>query len=232
MSLILSLETADRGSSVALHEAGHLLCTIDLVIDRSAAEMLTTAISQCLFLTGKSFEELSAIAVSKGPGSYTGLRIGISTAKGLCFAKDLPLVSVNTLDILEAEVRAFNPHGVICPMLDARRKEVYCKIIDGNNRELLPTSAVVLEDNSFAEFLNAEKVLFCGPGAEKAKELILHENAVFLSAQLRPKASMMGALAFKKFENGELENVADFEPFYLKEFMGTVPTKNKKVVAP
>ncbi|WP_304238643.1 tRNA (adenosine(37)-N6)-threonylcarbamoyltransferase complex dimerization subunit type 1 TsaB [Jiulongibacter sediminis] len=230
MALILSIETSVEGCSVALHVDGKLLSNVELFAERSAAEMLTTAIGQNLQIAGKGFDDLDAIAICKGPGSYTGLRIGVSTAKGLCFAKDLPLVSVNSLDVMIAEIQPFYPDSSLVPMLDARRMEVYTKVVKGKS-EVIPTSAVIIEDESFKESLEKGETIFFGPGAAKCKEVFTHKNAVFPEKDISPKASSMGQLAFEKFEAGAFENVAEFEPFYLKEFMGTKPTKNKKVVA-
>ncbi|MGR3810231.1 tRNA (adenosine(37)-N6)-threonylcarbamoyltransferase complex dimerization subunit type 1 TsaB [Jiulongibacter sp. NS-SX5] len=230
MALILSIETSNEGCSVALHSSGELKSNIELFEERSTAEMLTTMISNCLAHSNVTFNNLDAIAISKGPGSYTGLRIGVSTVKGLCFASDLPLISVNSLDSMIEQVRPFQAGMVLCPMLDARRMEVYSKIAK-NEGVLLDTSAVVIDENSFKEFLEKEEVLFFGPGSSKCQSQLSHSNALFLDADIRPKAAGMGRLAFMKYEAGEFEDVAEFEPFYLKEFMGTKPTKNKKVVA-
>ncbi|UBM58320.1 tRNA (adenosine(37)-N6)-threonylcarbamoyltransferase complex dimerization subunit type 1 TsaB [Marinilongibacter aquaticus] len=232
MSVILSIESATECCSVALHKEGQLLGNVELLTGRSTAEMLTTAIENVLSLCKVDFNDLSAIAVSKGPGSYTGLRIGVSTAKGLAYALDLPLLSVNTLDAMIAEVQPFREEGIyFCPMLDARRMEVYCKLSDGL-REILETSAVIVDENSFEEELKGQRILFFGPGANKCKTILeSQENAMFFSQPLYPKAASMGVLAYKKYCSQAFEDLEAFEPFYLKEFMGTKPTKNKKVVA-
>jgi tRNA threonylcarbamoyladenosine biosynthesis protein TsaB len=230
MALILSIETSVEGCSVALHVDGKLLSNVELFAERSAAEMLTTAIGQNLQIAGKNFDDLDAVAVCKGPGSYTGLRIGVSTAKGLCFAKDLPLVSVNSLDIMIAEIQPFYPESFLVPMLDARRMEVYTKVVKAK-AEILPTSAVIIESDSFREYAEKGETVFFGPGAAKCRDVLTSENAVFPDKEISPKAFSMGKLAYQKFEAGTFENVAEFEPFYLKEFMGTTPVKNKKVVA-
>ncbi|AWV99111.1 tRNA (adenosine(37)-N6)-threonylcarbamoyltransferase complex dimerization subunit type 1 TsaB [Arcticibacterium luteifluviistationis] len=230
MALILSVETSVNGCSVAIHEDGIVRSNFELFEERSSAEMLTVLMEQALRVSKKDFSDLDALAVSKGPGSYTGLRIGVSTVKGVCYAMDLPLVSMNSLDIMIAQIKpTFN--GLICPMLDARRMEVYCKVVNAKKEELMPTTAVVVDEDSFEGFLKDNKVLFCGEGAEKVKTIITHPNAAFLGSEIRPKACDMGQAAFLRFENGEFENVSDFEPFYLKEFVGTTPSKNKKVTA-
>ncbi len=230
MALILSIETSSNGCSAALHINGELLSNNELFAERSSAEMLTTLIQNLLSVSKKRFEDIDAIAISKGPGSYTGLRIGVSTVKGICFAKDIPLVSVNTLDIMISQVPAFY-EGLICPMLDARRMEVYCKLTDSSGNEQMPTSAKIIDSGAFEDYLKDSKVLFCGEGAEKCKTAIVSSNAIFLSNQIRPKASFMGKLAFEKVLKSDFENVSEFEPYYLKEFVGTTPTKNKKVTA-
>lgn len=230
MALILSVETSINGCSAAIHENGVLRSNFELFEERSSAEMLTVLIEQALRVLKKEFSDLDAVAVSKGPGSYTGLRIGVSTVKGICYATDLPLVSINSLDLMVSQVKPVFG-GLICPMLDARRMEVYCKIKDASGAERMPTAAVVVDENSFPDFLEESKVLFCGQGAEKVKGVITHKNAFFLGAEIRPRASEMGAAVFAKFKNSDFENIAEFEPFYLKEFVGTTPSKNKKVTA-
>jgi tRNA threonylcarbamoyladenosine biosynthesis protein TsaB len=227
MALILSIETSTSGCSAAVHNSGVLLSNFELFAERSSAEMLTTLIKQVLEASKLAFTNLDALAVSKGPGSYTGLRIGVSTAKGICFAKDLPLISINSLDTMVSPL--FD--GLICPMLDARRMEVYCKVISKKGEEILPTTALVINQDSFRELLENNQILFCGEGALKCKELIDHVNAHFIGKEIRPRAAKMGELAYNKFEASSFENVADFEPFYLKEFIGTTPSKNKKVTA-
>ncbi|WP_341227093.1 tRNA (adenosine(37)-N6)-threonylcarbamoyltransferase complex dimerization subunit type 1 TsaB [uncultured Arcticibacterium sp.] len=230
MALILSVETSVNGCSAAIHENGTVRSNFELFEQRSSAEMLTVLIEQALKVIKKDFSDLDAVAVSKGPGSYTGLRIGVSTVKGICYAANLPLVSINSLDLMANQIKpTFD--GLVCPMLDARRMEVYCKVIDSTGVEKMETTAVVVDENSFSNFLKNGKVLFCGEGAEKIKNVINHDNALFLGAEVRPKASDMGKAAYAKFEKGYFENVSDFEPFYLKEFVGTTPSKNKKVTA-
>jgi tRNA threonylcarbamoyladenosine biosynthesis protein TsaB len=227
MSLILSFETSTNGCSAALHESGKLVSNFELFAERSSAEMLTTLIAQTLKVALKTFEDLDAIAVSKGPGSYTGLRIGVSTAKGICFASDLPLISVNSLDTMYSHTF----EGLLCPMLDARRMEVYCKIVNKEGEVVLPTAAVVIDESSFQSLLDKNKILFCGEGALKCKSMINHPNAHFIGNEIRPKAANMGMLAFEKFKTSEFEDVAEFEPYYLKEFVSTTPLKSKKVTA-
>ncbi|MGK0137049.1 MAG: tRNA threonylcarbamoyladenosine biosynthesis protein TsaB [Algoriphagus sp.] len=230
MSLILSIETSTNGCSAALHSEGSLISNSELFAERSSAEMLTTLIKHVLFISKKTFDDLDALAISKGPGSYTGLRIGVSTAKGICFAKDIPLISVNSLDIMVDQIPKFY-NGLICPMLDARRMEVYCKVVNHLGQVYMPTSAKIVDESAFEEYLLEHKVLFCGEGADKCKQVIHNANALFLGKEVRPKAADMGKMAFEKVKTLDYENLSEFEPFYLKEFVGTIPTKNKKVTA-
>ena len=170
--------------------------------------------------------ELDAIAVSKGPGSYTGLRIGVSTAKGLCYALDKPLIAVNTLLAMANEVNRQNhSQALLCPMIDARRMEVYTALYDGELNELEKTSAKILEENSFDETLNQKQVLFFGNGADKFMALKTGvANAVFID-NITPSAWSVGLLANQAFLRGDFEDVAYFEPFYLKDFVATKPKK-------
>lgn len=230
MALILSIESAAMGCSVALHRNGDFLAERAQYESRSAAEQLTVLTERLLKESGFGFSDLDAIAVSKGPGSYTGLRIGVSTAKGLCYATDLPLISINTLDALACDETVSQFDGLLCPMLDARRMEVYCKIKSGAET-LEETSAVILANESFNFWLEKHPVLFFGDGAAKFKEVCDHSNAHFADGIIAPKAKNIGLLAYQKYLKNEFEDVAEFEPYYLKEFMMTTPKKNKKVVA-
>lgn len=189
--------------------------------------MLTTLIQQAVEHAGFSLSDLDAVAVAKGPGSYTGLRIAVSTAKGLCFALDKPLLSVNTLEALALQVSGFfADDSLFCPMLDARRMEVYCAVFDRALQYVEPTQAKIIDTESFAELLSTRKVVFFGDGAAKCRAVLeAYENAVFLPIDLYPSAKTVGQLAAGLFENRQFEEVETFEPYYLKEFMTTVPKK-------
>jgi tRNA threonylcarbamoyladenosine biosynthesis protein TsaB len=163
---------------------------------------------------------INAIAVSKGPGSYTGLRIGVSAAKGLCFALDKPLISVPTLDALAHQVK--NPEGVIISMLDARRMEVYSAIYDSSFNQIRATEAQILNASSFSEYLEKGIVYFIGNGVEKTKTLISHPNARFIDGKL-PSANEMCQIAYDKYKKSDTEDVAYFEPYYLKDFVALKP---------
>lgn len=175
-----------------------------------------------------STAELSAIAVAKGPGSYTGLRVGVSTAKGLCMALDKPLLSMGSLDVLAWKVQALAQQldAWIVPLLDARRMEVYCAFFDAQGKQLTDTQAMIIDQTSFQETLADRKVIFLGSGAKKCTELLQdHPNSIMLPEQLS-SASSMGTMLSRKFQLQEFEDLVDFEPFYLKDFVATKP-KNK-----
>ena len=221
MAYILSLETATTNCSVSLSKDGK---TIVLKEDNdksySHAERLHVYISEVLKEANLSSSNLDAIAVSKGPGSYTGLRIGVSAAKGLCFALDKPLISIPTLDVLAHQVKVND--GVIVSMLDARRMEVYSAVYDSDYKQLRNTEAQILDEKSFEDYLQKGKVYFVGNGVEKSKTLINHQNAVFIEAKL-PSANEMSLLAYNKYKISDIEDVAYFEPYYLKDFVALKP---------
>lgn len=223
MGLILCLETATKVCSVSLAKDGEVIDTIDHFSDNySHAERLNGLLLDLLKQTNTSLNDLDAIAISEGPGSYTGLRIGTSTAKGLCYALDIPLIAVNSLKALAAEKRG---QGIlICPMFDARRMEVYSAIFDSEMNELEATRAVVIDEISYQNFLANDAVCFVGPGAEKCQEALQHENATF---DLSIKVSAKGMVKFshEKFVRHDFVDLAYFEPFYLKDFIAGTPKK-------
>lgn len=188
----------------------------------SHAEKLHKLIEQVALEAKIELSDLKAIAVSKGPGSYTGLRIGVSAVKGLCFALDIPMISVNTLQSLALSVSI--DKGYKIPLLDARRMEVYSQVFNDKNEKIREVHAEIIDSDSFLEFLNADKVYFFGDGAEKCKAIITHKNAVFIDNKF-PSAKEMSVLSYEKYLNNEFEDVAYFEPFYLKEFLGAIPKK-------
>lgn len=221
MSYILNLETATTNCSVSLSKDGK---TIALKEDSkngySHAEKLHVFIDDVLKEANVSRSQIDAIAVSKGPGSYTGLRIGVSAAKGLCFALDKPLISLPTLEVLAHKVSV--PDGIIIPMLDARRMEVYSAVFDAGHHQIRETQAQVLDDTSFSEYLEKGNVYFIGNGVEKTKVLIKHPNTNFIDGKL-PSTNEMSALAYNKYKNENFEDVAYFEPYYLKDFVALKP---------
>jgi len=225
-TFILNIETATTNCSVSISKDGK---TIVLKEDNdksySHAERLHVYIDHALKEAGITAEDLNAIAISKGPGSYTGLRIGVSAAKGLCFALDKPLIAVPTLEALAHQVKL--DRGVVISMLDARRMEVYSAIYDSNYKEIRETQAQILDENAFAENLQNGSVYFVGNGVEKTKTLLNHPNAIFVEDKL-PSANEMSALAFDKFNHNKFEDVAYFEPYYLKDFVALKPKPKNK----
>ena len=187
----------------------------------SHAELLHVFIEEIIQEAGIHFKELNAIAVSKGPGSYTGLRIGVSAAKGLCYALDIPLISVDTLKVLASQVNI--SEGLIIPMIDARRMEVYSAIFSPNFEKIREVQAEIIDENSFQDF--QETLYFVGDCNEKCQTVLTQSNFVFLEDTKYPSAKEMSLLSFEKFTNNDFEDLAYFEPYYLKDFMMTVSKK-------
>ncbi len=226
MALILSIDTSTTVSSVALHQDDKLLVLSELMMGKSHSGMLTTLIDNVVKYAGFTLADLDAIAIAKGPGSYTGLRIGASTAKGLCFALDKPLIAINTLEAMVVQVsNYFSEKQLLCPMIDARRMEVYSLISDTNSLIIRGTMAEIIDENSFAEILAEKPIVFFGDGAAKCKTKLSHENAIFPNINIEPSAKTVGILASKAYTNQAFENIVTFEPFYLKDFVGTQPKK-------
>jgi tRNA threonylcarbamoyladenosine biosynthesis protein TsaB len=224
---ILNIETSTKNCSVSISKNGELIAIKELNNGNySHAEVLHPFMNDVLKEANITFEKLSAIAVSKGPGSYTGLRIGVSAAKGLCFALNIPLISINTLQSLALSISIEN--GVIVPMLDARRMEVYSAIFDSDYNQVREIKAEIIDEVSFLDDLERTGVYFLGDGAEKCKSLITHSNAIFIDSKF-PSAKEMCILAFDKYKKNDIEDVAYFEPFYLKDFI-VVPQKKKKPI--
>lgn len=220
MPLTLSIETATVVCSVALHLDGQLLALQELHLKQSHSGYLAVLIQDIVQYAGYTMDDISIVALSKGPGSYTGLRIGTATAKGLCYALDIPLVAVNTLESMAYGVAQYNTEeNFLCPMIDARRMEVYCLVADGQFKTIMPTNPVIIEPISFESFLRERPVLFFGDGSAKCKPILTHPNARFID-NIAPSAKDIGALVHEKTKQGEItyEDVAYFEPFYLKEF--------------
>lgn len=222
MNYILNIETATRNCSVAIAKDGEtILCKEIAELGYSHAEKLHVFIEEILNECEISFQDLKAIAVSKGPGSYTGLRIGISAAKGFCYALGIPLIAIDTLAILAHQAQVES--GIIIPMIDARRMEVYSAIFDSNYIKLRDVKAEIITTDSFAE--NSEKIYFIGDCQEKCQSVLTKGNFNFLSDVIFPSAKEMSVLSFEKFTKNQFEDVAYFEPFYLKDFMMTTSIK-------
>ncbi|WP_435413991.1 tRNA (adenosine(37)-N6)-threonylcarbamoyltransferase complex dimerization subunit type 1 TsaB [Polaribacter aestuariivivens] len=225
MAIILNIETSTKNCSVSIAQNGKILAIKELNNGNySHAEVLHPFIEDVLREANILKLKINAIAVSKGPGSYTGLRIGVSAAKGLCFALNIPLISIDTLTSLSCAVDI--EEGVIIPMLDARRMEVYAAVFDKKNQQIKTTTAQIINENSFTEYLKKNKVYFIGDGAQKCKEIITHKNAFFIDDKF-PSSKEMAKLSFEKYKKNDIEDVAYFEPFYLKDFI-VIPEKKKK----
>ena len=222
MSYILNIETATKNCSVALAKEGiTVLCKEIAEEGYSHAERLHVFIEEIIKETGITFQDISAIAVSQGPGSYTGLRIGVSAAKGLCYALGVPLIAVDTLQVLASQAKVSN--GLIIPMLDARRMEVYSAIFASNHENIRAVQAEVITENSFEDL--QETIYFVGDCAEKCKPVLTKENFIFLEEIKYPSAKEMSFLSFEKYKKNDTVDVAYFEPYYLKDFMMTVSKK-------
>lgn len=225
MAKILNLETTTTNCSVSIAVDGELLELIEEnTPNYSHSEQLHLFIEEALKKASFSFSDLDAIAVSKGPGSYTGLRIGVSAAKGLCFALDIPLISVPTLESL-AHQFTVGPEDVIISLLDARRMEVYSAVYDQTHKAIRDTKAEIISETSFAEYGNAKTVFLVGSGAEKCKEMLSYPNFSYHTSNV-PSAKEMALLSFNKYLEKEFEDVAYFEPYYLKDFV--LQKKKKK----
>lgn len=211
--------------SVALGKDGQCLQSLNINDGYSHAEKLAPFAAEVLSNNGIKAGDLDAVSISKGPGSYTGLRIGVSLAKGVCFAAQKPLIAVETLQLmcLHSSVRTqvnFYKDTLLCPMLDARRMEVYTALFDVGLKFISPVEALILEEHRFESWLDKELILFFGPGADKFKGIMKNPSAHFID-DVWPQAENMVGLSELRFADGKFENLAYFEPYYLKEFMST-----------
>jgi tRNA threonylcarbamoyladenosine biosynthesis protein TsaB len=226
MALILCIETSTTVCSVALAQNHEVLSMLREDTPNSHSTLLTVLIEQLLAQAGYQVEDLDAVAVSSGPGSYTGLRIGVSVAKGMCFAMDKPLIAITSLEIMVAQFLLQTPdvtaEDLLCPMIDARRMEVYSALYRNNLSVVREVLAEIIDENSYEAELKHQKLLFFGDGAAKCRGPIVHAHAHFVEGVV-PLASAMASLAMSRFETRLFEDVAYFEPFYLKSFMATTP---------
>ena len=223
MAYILNIETATKNCSVSIAKNGKTIVLKELNNGNySHAEKLHEFIKQVVNEVGIEFSELEAVAVSKGPGSYTGLRIGVSAAKGLCFSLDIPLIALHTLKGLALSISI--DEGYVIPLLDARRMEVYSGVFNSENESIREVKAEIISEDSFSSYLNKQKVYFVGDGVEKCKGIITHKNAIFIDDKL-PSANEMSLLSFEKYKKNDIVDVAYFEPFYLKDFVAIKPKK-------
>ena len=242
MDNILLIETSTALCSVALAQDGAITSYRESSAPKAHASLTAVFIQEMLDERGLTLADCDAVCVSKGPGSYTGLRVGVSTAKGLCFGSGKPLLAVGTLDtlvaqansVISSEVEKSKPFHYIIPMIDARRMEVYTAVFEktvmsseaetsATYMQITETAPMIIDENSFAEYLEQGPVLFIGDGAGKCTDVIKHQNAHF--CQCHPKASSMLSPAIEAFRKGDFKDVAYFEPFYLKEFVATVSKK-------
>jgi len=226
MALILNIETSTEVCSVALAKNGKIISHREDTKGLNHAKLLAPFIDEIIKESGIISKDLDAVAVSIGPGSYTGLRIGVSMVKGLCFGINKPAIAVPTLRPLAKIVAAkLQEDALYCPMIDARRMEVYTALFNKENKELLKTSAKIINKDSFKEYLEKNKIIFFGNGSEKVKTLITSSNAEFLD-NIKTSANHMVAISESMYNNQEFVDTAYFEPFYLKNFITTLPKKS------
>ena len=217
MARIINLETASTNCSVSIYDGNQLLALReDPSPEYTHGELFHVFMEEALEEAGMRAADLDAVSVSKGPGSYTGLRIGVAAAKGLCFALDLPLIAVPTLESMASQLTIDS--GVLIPMLDARRMEVYAAVYDIHLKEVAPTRAEIIKEDSFARWAASGPVHLLGNGAEKCREVLTHPNFHF-HTEIQPSARELGPLAAERYEKGQIEDLAYFEPFYLKDFI-------------
>lgn len=233
MALILIIETSTEVCSVALTKDGTLIDIIESKEGQNHARLVTVFAEKLLSGNNIKAGELDAVAVSKGPGSYTGLRIGVSTAKGICFAGRIPLIAVGTLEAMTKHVIlnriqlgiSENKSTLFCPMIDARRMEVFSMLLDKDGRIVKPITAEIIDESFLSGELSEKQVVFFGNGSEKCKKVITSPNALFLTS-ISASAQHLCELVWQAYNNNQFEDVAYFEPFYLKDFVATVSKKN------
>jgi len=227
MALILYLETSTKICSVALAKDEQLLGLRETAVSNSHSELITVFISEVLNEAGVSINEIDAVAVSKGPGSYTGLRIGVSTAKGLCYALDKPLISVGTLQAMAfgalSNYSDIDSETLLCPMLDARRMEVYYALFDSKMNEIKADSAAIITENYFSDITNNKKLLLFGDGAEKCEPPFKEDPRIKVVPDFSISARYLISPGLDKYANQKFEDVTWFEPFYLKDFVAGKP---------
>jgi tRNA threonylcarbamoyladenosine biosynthesis protein TsaB len=222
MPYILNIETATKNCSVSLALNGKTISYREKAEQGySHAEFLHQYVNEVLKEAQIQFNDLAAVAVGQGPGSYTGLRIGVSAVKGWCFSLDIPMIAIDSLTILAKKVIV--DKGVIIPMIDARRMEVYCSVLDAQYNSIQPIEAKIIDENSFNEI--QETIYFVGDCNEKVAAILTNKNTVYLNDIMYPSAQTMSELSFEKFTKKEFVDVAYFEPFYLKDFVATTPKK-------
>ena len=228
MARILNIETSTTVCSVNIAENGNKIIEKETMIQNAHSKVLTVFIEEILKEANLKIKDFDAVAVSKGPGSYTGLRIGVSVAKGIAYGAGKKLISVNTLQNMAWGAKQFlmpEENILFAPMIDARRMEVYTQLFDKKLNPVNKISAEIIDEQSFLKELEQQKIYFFGDGAAKCKETITHKNAVFVE-ELYPSADYMIEFSEKAFSENNFEDVAYFEPFYLKDFVAGIPKKN------
>lgn len=228
MACIIHIETATNVCSVAVSKGQELIYYKEDIEGPSHAKLLGVFVEEAIKVTKTKGLKLDAVAVSGGPGSYTGLRIGVSEAKGIAYGLSIPLIAIETLKVMAYQVTkkdGFDSSTLLCPMIDARRMEVYDSIFDGNLTKVKETAADIVDESTFSCLLEQNKVAFFGNGADKCKDVISSPNAIFIE-NIYPCAQNMVELALNAYNRKDFVDVAYYEPFYLKEFVATTP-KNK-----
>jgi tRNA threonylcarbamoyladenosine biosynthesis protein TsaB len=228
MARILNIETSTTVCSVNIAENGKKIIGKESNEQNAHSKVLTVFIDDILKESGLDIKSFDAVAVSKGPGSYTGLRIGVSAAKGIVYGADIKLLSVSTLQNMAwgmHHTQSFSDDVLFAPMIDARRMEVYTQLFNSKIEAINEISAKVIDENSFEDELKDHRIIFFGDGAMKCKDTIQQERAIFIE-NMNPSADYMIPYSEEAYQKGHFENVAYFEPFYLKDFIATVPKKN------
>lgn len=226
MELILLIETATETCSVALSDCERVITSIESDISNSHSSNIAVFIDEIIKKSNIQPNVIKAVAVSKGPGSYTGLRIGVSSAKGICYGLGIPMISIDTLQsMVQGMLLKSKPkkNVLFCPMIDARRMEVYSALYNCKLEKIRNIQADIIDDSTYKDYLRDNKIIFFGNGAEKCKVILeKHKNATFIDS-FKMSASYMSDLAYNKYVNKDFENTAYFEPFYLKEFIAAKP---------
>ncbi len=218
MAYILNIHTSTETAIVNITDGEKVLGTLMNDEPKQHAAFLHSAIRELLIQQGIRITKLDAIGVSSGPGSYTGIRVGLATAKGLCYALKIPMITYNSLEVMALSAVNFvkDNHALYCPMIDARRMEAYTAVYNYDMQEITPPSAIVLNENSFADILNSNKIYFSGSGSNKFQQLIKNANAVFLNHRISTES--LAKFAWEKFKKNDFENISYVQPLYIKEF--------------
>jgi tRNA threonylcarbamoyladenosine biosynthesis protein TsaB len=224
MPLLLNIDTATEHASVCLSRNGIVLGMVESSEQKNHASFVQPAIEALMAGSGRHLKDIDAVAVTSGPGSYTGLRVGLASAKGICYALNKPLLLIKTLEVMAQSVlsryqsihQKIDPSTLICPLIDARRMEVFTALYDGSLQEKEAPHALIIDEHSFSALLNTHSILFCGSGRHKLENILSRPSAIFLPVQ--HNASHLAIRAENAFESGDFANLAYSEPLYVKEF--------------